>query len=108
MGYVVGQPRIVKLRTTAPGVAPAIYRWFAMVGSGVNNYTVANALGDFGSGNPALFLLALDKPVGTSWVEGTNYYRIVLPVSSLSTTNATGLVNFQTTFGTQGQVNMVF
>lgn len=117
LGYVVGRPQIVKMRTSAYGSA-ATYRWFAMVASGVNNY-VADTSGAFTDkprnttgGNPALFLIALDKPVGTAWTkEGTtpNYYKITLPVdSSLSAANGPGLVNFRPIFGSAGEVTHVY
>lgn len=114
LGYVVGRPQIVKLRTSAPGAATATYRWFAMIGSGVNNYVADPTLGSVFSvtGNPALFLLALDKPVGTAWTStgaNPNYYKISLPVNSTtSATNATGLINFRPTFGTSTEVSQVY
>ena len=111
LGYVFGRPKIMKMRTSAKGVLPATYRWFAMVASGINNYVPEAAFaGAFSStGNPALFLLALDKPAGTAWANGTNYYKITLPIdNTLKTTNATGLVNFTTTQGTAGEVTRVY
>jgi type IV pilus assembly protein PilY1 len=111
MGFVLGKPQIMKLRTSAAGAAPT-YRWFALVASGANNY-VPDAAGLFSTtGNPALFLLALDKPTGTAWTStgaAPNYYKIILPVdSALSATNATGVINFQTTFGLQRELAEVY
>lgn len=111
MGYVVGRPYIVKIRTSAPSVT-ATYRWFAAVPSGVNNY-VPDITGNFSTtGQPALFLLALDKPVGTAWrATGTNpnYYKISLPTdNTLKTTNATGLINFKPTFGVAGDMETAY
>ncbi len=37
LGNVVGKPQILKLRTSAPSAA-AVYKWFAVVPGGVNNY----------------------------------------------------------------------
>jgi type IV pilus assembly protein PilY1 len=114
LGYVVGRPKIVKLRTSAPNAASPTYRWFAMVASGVNNYVPDSAFGGIYSstGKPALFLLALDKPAGTAWTsEGIspNYYKISLPVDTLaSATKATGLINFQTVYGTAAEVTQVY
>ncbi|MEO7127593.1 MAG: PilC/PilY family type IV pilus protein, partial [Rhodoferax sp.] len=52
MGNVTGRPQILKLRTSAASVTPATYKWFAVVGSGVNNY-VADSAGTFSAtGNP--------------------------------------------------------
>lgn len=104
MGQVVGVPKILKLRISATA-----YRWFAVVASGVNNY-VPDAAGLFSStGKPALFLLALDKPAGTAWALGTNYYKISLPVdSTLDATHPSGLVNFTPLYGSQGEVTDIY
>jgi type IV pilus assembly protein PilY1 len=114
LGYVFGQPQIVKMRTSAPGATTATYRWFAMVASGINNYVPESAFGGAFSttGNPALFLLALDKPVGTAWTatgSTPNYYKIIVPVdNTLSATTATGLLNFRTILGTSAEVTQLF
>lgn len=113
LGYVVGRPKIVKLRTSAPGATPT-YRWFAMVASGVNNYVPNSAFGGTYSstGNPALFLLALDKRAGEAWTAAgpsPNYYKISLPIDTLlSASKATGLINFQPVFGTAAEVTQVY
>ncbi|MDO8261674.1 MAG: PilC/PilY family type IV pilus protein [Gallionella sp.] len=121
MGNVIGRPQILKLRTSAYG-ATATYKWFAAVGSGVNNY-VADSTGLFGSGYPALFLLDLAKPAGTAWSLGTNYYKISVPVNgnldyltsyvatggtSLTASKATGLINFKATLGNAREVTQIF
>ncbi|MCZ8285447.1 MAG: PilC/PilY family type IV pilus protein, partial [Bacteroidia bacterium] len=114
LGYVVGRPKIVKLRTSAPGAATPTYRWFAMVASGINNYVPDSAFGRVHSdtGRPALFLLALDKPAGAAWTAtGTspNYYKISLPIdAALSATMATGMINFQPVFGSAAEVTQVY
>ena len=36
---------VKQMRTSAPGVTP-VYKWYAIVASGVNNYTAANAAGN--------------------------------------------------------------
>lgn len=109
MGQVTGQPQILKLRTD-DGTGSATYRWFAVVGSGVNNYRPETTGGPFSStGNPALFLLALDKQPTASWAEGTNYYKIPLPAdSTLTSTNATGLTNFTPLYGSNGEVTDIY
>lgn len=117
MGYVMGRPQIVKMKTSAPGAAPT-YRWFAAVASGINNY-VADTSGAFTGatinttgGNPALFLLALDKPAGTAWTatgSTPNYWKISLPVdSALSAANAPGLINFRPIFGAAREVTQIY
>lgn len=107
MGYVVGRPQILKMRTSAYGAA-ATYKWFAVVGSGANNY-VASVGGNFGSGQPTLFLLDLSKPTGQAWSLGTNYFKISVPVNStLASTRATGLFNFKAALGTAREVTQIF
>jgi type IV pilus assembly protein PilY1 len=110
MGNVVGRPYVVKIRTSAPGVAET-YRWFAAVPSGVNNY-VPDA-GNFSlTGQPALFLLALDKPVGAAWTANgasPNYYKISLPTDAvLKVTSATGLINLKPAFGSAGDMETAY
>ena len=119
LGYVVGRPQIIKLRTnTRTGTAAASYRWFAVVPSGINNYVV-DTNGSFTAatinttgGNPALFLLALDKPAGTAWTASgstPNYYKLSLPVdNSLSAATAPGLINFRVTFGAAGDATQIY
>ena len=108
MGYVIGRPQIVKIRTNATGSAP-IYRWFAAVPSGVNNYQDDGA-GNFSTtGAPTLFLLALDKAAGTAWTAtgaNPNYYKISLPVTTTAT--ATGLANFSTALGKAGEAAQMY
>ena len=112
LGYVVGRPRILKLRTSAPGATTATYRWFAVVASGVDNYVPDSAFAGAYSttGNPALFLLALDKAAGAAWTVGTNYYKISIPVdSTLSTSTGTGLINFQPiSVGLTGELTQIY
>ncbi len=97
----------------------ATYKWFAVVASGVNNYTTAvGSPANYGSGYPALFLLDLGKPAGTAWTLGSNYYKISFPVNgnldyltgstALTATTPTGLINFETTFGAAGEVKKMY
>ncbi|CAJ0709420.1 Type IV pilus biogenesis factor PilY1 [Ralstonia mannitolilytica] len=78
MGNVMGNPLVVKLKTGTDSTTKLpIYKWFVMVANGLNSnqddgYSNANA-------PAALFLLSLDKPAGTPWQLGTNYYKIVTP-----------------------------
>ena len=122
MGFVIGKPRIVRLRVSGSAEkGDAVYRWFAMVPSGVNNYVedkVYKNLTDYennnadprtydrifsSTGRPAIFLLALDKPAREAWVEGNNYYKISLPFdSALSTTKGTGIINLEAMTDRQG------
>lgn len=110
MGYVAGPPQIVRARTSEPG-APPVYRWFAMVAGGVNSHVGDAAFGGAASatGQPALFMLALDKPPGTRWTSdgpAPNYYKITLPVDAgLARKAAPGLVNFTATLGRQFELD---
>ena len=115
IGFVVGRPQIVKMRTSLLSATVPTYRWFAAVASGVNNYVVDTATGGTTvslTGQPALFLLALDKPAGTAWTatgSAPNYYKISLPVdATLAPLNPTGLLNFRTTLGPAGEVQKVY
>ena len=115
MGNVTGRPQILKMRTNAYSttVAPT-YKWFAVVGGGLNSYVGSSG---YGSGYPALFLLDLSKPAGTAWQLGTNYYKISLPVGGdlsllatggLTASTATGLINFKAALGSAREVTQMF
>lgn len=119
MGYVVGSPKIIKVRTSAAGTVPATYRWFAVVASGVNNHLrYTDSFGSYFSttGKPALFFLALDKPAGTAWTSvgaSPNYYKLSVPMdTALSANNATGnapgLINFQAILGPVGELAQIY
>ena len=111
MGFVVGRPRVIKLRTSKPGTTPATFRYFAAVASGVNNYVSVNGLFSI-QGKPALFLLALDKPQGAAWTTNSNtanYYKILLPVdATLSITNPTGLINLRPIVSAIGETQQIY
>ncbi|WP_418130018.1 pilus assembly protein [Variovorax sp. 278MFTsu5.1] len=103
MGFVVGQPQILKMRTSAPTATTATYKWFAVVASGVNNYTKANSDNKFSTGHPAIFLLDLSKAPETAWKLGTNYYKVELPYdATLAVTKPTGVLNFKAAIATGG------
>lgn len=107
LGNVTGRPQILKFRTSASGTTPATYKWYAVFASGLNNYIDDGAFSS--TGKPALFLLDLNKPVGTAWTEGGNYYKISLPIdTTLSASYPTGLINFKQTIGPAGEVAKIF
>ena len=110
MGFVVGAPKIIKLRTSLPNATVPSYRTFAAVASGVNNYIANNGFVKTGiTGQPALFLLALDKAPNAAWTLGSNYYKIVLPVdSTLALTTPPGLINFTETIGLRGETEKIY
>lgn len=116
MGYVLGKPRIVKLRTDdgSGGTGTPTDRWFAMVPAGVNNYTQQDASDDNFSrtGAPTIFLLALDKPTGDAWTStgsSPNYYKISLPFdATLAITNPTGIINLEAYMNGSGVTQYVY
>jgi type IV pilus assembly protein PilY1 len=84
IGFVRSAPLVAKLTIGGAAGVP-LYRYFALVASGINNYGQDAAHG--GSGG-ALFLLALDKPAAAAWRRGVNYYRLELPSSDAALANA--------------------
>ena len=108
MGFVVGTPRIITLRTSALAATTPTFRSFVAVASGVNNYVPENGIIG-GAGNPTLFLLALDKQVGSPWTPSVNYFKITVPVdTTLAATNATGLINFKPSLGFNGVTERIY
>ena len=120
MGYVIGQPRIVKLyvgdeqdNTTTPPSTKKVYRWFAMVPAGVNNYVDGDDDDDNeGNGDANIFLLALDKPAATPWGNaGTGgwYWKLRLPrITDLEKTHPTGILNLEAFTGLGGVTEYVY
>lgn len=108
MGNVIGDPQIRRFRTSAPGVAPATYKWYAIVASGVNNYVSDGSSTTSTTSNPAIFLLDLSKAKNASWAEGTNYFKIVMPVDSTLGSRATGIANFDTTVNSAGDIAYLY
>ncbi len=103
MGNVIGRPQILRLRTSAPG-GTAAYKHFAVVASGVNNYA---SDGYFSSdGKPAIFILDLAKSPTSAWQQGSNYYKIELPVGN--TSKANGIVGFATVPGAAGELQLLY
>ena len=95
MGFVVGRPRILKFESSV-----GVYKWYAVVGGGVNN----------DSGKAVLFILDLAKKAGDAWVLGTNYYKFVTPFvdATLESSTPNGLINFQSVIGVNKEVNNIF
>ena len=114
MGYVLGKPRIVRMKTSAPSATTTTYRWFAMVPAGVNNYVKKDASDDNFSrtGAPTIFLLALDKPAGTEWTStgsSPNYYKITLPFdAATAVNNPTGVLNLEAYMNGNGVTEYVY
>ncbi len=112
MGFVVGQPKILKMRVNASTAATPVYKWFAVVASGVDNYVNDGAGVYSTTGSPALFLLDLAKPASVAWNAtgaNPNYFKISFPVNAaLAATVAPGMINFEATAGPQREVRYLF
>lgn len=81
MGFVQAPPLFVKLRITGAGNDAAFtYRYFVLTSNGLN---AAN-----GEADGVLFLLALDKPAGSPWRHGENYYRLRARARDAASPNA--------------------
>jgi type IV pilus assembly protein PilY1 len=74
------------------------------VGSGYNNYKPDGAASSTGA--QAMFFLSVDKAASAAWAEGTNYFKVVLPVSSTSTVN--GMVNPGFVTGPNGEASLLY
>jgi type IV pilus assembly protein PilY1 len=115
MGNIMGPPSIMKLRVSAPNAANPEYKWFAVFGSGVNNYVDD---GTFSlTGKPAIFMLELGKGASTQWQLGVNYFKISLPFNSLLSTGtqlpsgktaATGILNLDATSRANGDIEYIY
>lgn len=118
LGNIVGQPRILKLRTSAPDAATATYKWFAVFASGVNNYVEDGTNRFSTTGEPAIFLLDLNKRTSADWSLGENYFKISVPIlrssatgtitSNSSTAKASGIINFEATGNTDGSIQYLY
>lgn len=105
IGNLMAAPMIAKVRTSGKQGAP-VYRYFAILGSGLDNH-VDDGKGRFvASANGALLLLALDKPPEAKWQLGVNYYKLVLPVSEAGMANGVGAPALVA--GTDGAVRLVY
>jgi type IV pilus assembly protein PilY1 len=103
LGNVIGRPRIVKLRTTAPG-ARAEYKYYAVVAGGVNNHVGDGRFS--ATGNAAIFVLDLAKGPSDAWTLGSNYFRIELPSSD--TTRPNGVAGFSVVKGAAGEAQLLY
>jgi len=104
MGNVIGKPQILKLRTNASSDSVAVYKYFAVVASGVNNY--ANDGHYSSTGSSAIFLLDLSKPAGDAWTVNSNYFKISFQ-TPLSTV-ASGMVGFTARLGAADAVSAIY
>ncbi len=99
LGNVIGRPAILKFKT-----GTSTSKYFAVVASGANNYVDDGRYST--TGNPAIFILDLAKPVGTAWEQGVNYYKIELPIATTSV--ASGIANFTTRSNLADEVTQLY
>ncbi len=104
IGNVVGQPQILRLRTSATSGAGAEYRYYAVVAGGVNNYSNDGSFS--ATGKPAIFILDLAKQSNATWILGENYFKIELPVGD--TSKANGVVGFAAVPGPVGELDLLY
>ena len=81
IGNVRAPPGFARINMGGKLGAPA-YRDFAVVSSGYNNHADDGKETTAPASSAAVFLLALDKPPGTPWLLGSNYFRLKVPVAS--------------------------
>jgi type IV pilus assembly protein PilY1 len=103
LGNVIGRPRIVKLRTSAPG-APVEYKHYAVVAGGVNNHVDDGSFST--TGRAAIFLLDLAKSATADWVLGSNYHRIDLPGGDAAQPN--GVAGLGLVKGAGGELQLLY
>ncbi|MBX9732791.1 MAG: hypothetical protein K2X37_01920, partial [Chitinophagaceae bacterium] len=101
MGQVLVAPTIAKFRTGKIGTT-ITYGNFVVVSSGYNNYDSNPAA----TGKGALFLLSLDKDPSAAWVLGSNYFKILTPISDVTKKNALGPPSVA--YGSDGAANYVY
>ena len=104
MGNLTSAARILKFRTGANS-----FKWFVVVPSGYNNNKddtppLTTPIRYDPNNQSALFLLDLTKPSSSSWVLGSNYYRIDLPTSFQDSSKANALLSPGAALGTDGEV----
>jgi type IV pilus assembly protein PilY1 len=99
MGNIVTEPVLVKLKVPGTG-----YKWFIAVGSGYNNYKADGAASSTGA--QAMFFISIDKAANASWQEGSNYFKVVLPVANSAIVN--GLSNPGFVTGAAGEATLMY
>lgn len=104
MGNVVTQPVLMKLKVPGASGSPATYKWFVVVGSGYNNYKADGNVTT--SGAQAMFFLSVDKAANAAWHEGTNYFKLSLPVASSDIANGLSNPGFLT--GPAGEATLLY
>ena len=107
LGNVMGTPKVVKIQINKKSDPTPIYKWYAVVPSGVNNFFADSYVST--SKKPHLFLLSLDKTAGNAWALGTNYFKFEIPtIDTVSATVSPGVINFQATTGLAGELDVLY
>ena len=81
MGNLRAPPAFARLNMGGKEGAQA-YRDMLVLASGYNNTRDDGKDSTAPASSAAIFLLALDKPAGTPWLLGSNYFRLKIPVSN--------------------------
>jgi type IV pilus assembly protein PilY1 len=102
MGNVMGRPVIAKMLVGKDTNNVPVYKWFAIVGNGLNSNQADGYANDRAPG--ALFLLSLDKSPSEAWSLNNNYWKIVTPSPSATPpyVTANGLSTPAVTTSTSG------
>lgn len=90
LGNVTAKPKIVKINTSSKA-----HNWFALVPSGINNYTTQDGGSQrLYSAQQVILVLALNKTQGTKWRPSGNYHIIRFPVPDQHRNIPAGIVDF--------------
>lgn len=113
MGNVVGKPQVQKFKIGFDSDGLPVYKWFAVVASGVNNYAIDGhrAVDDkmVATADQALFLLDIGKAKAAKWQKGVNYFKLKVPAdSTLNATVPPGIVDFSMTGGPANDVAVIY
>jgi type IV pilus assembly protein PilY1 len=109
LGHVMARPQVLKLRTSAASAQRPTYRWFAVVGNGVNSYLSDAGAGASRTGMATLYFLDLSKPAGQPWLAGQNYFKVSFPTQhALQADMPTGLVDFSAVLDAQQAVSVLY
>lgn len=87
LGFTQSQVSIVKVCVSSGSFGCTTSKWVAIFGNGYNNTQAASGEVASTTGQSALYVLYLDKPLGTAWTLGTNYFKILTGVGSVGTPN---------------------
>ncbi|CAN5394882.1 hypothetical protein BH11PSE11_BH11PSE11_12770 [soil metagenome] len=105
IGNVIGAPLIAKFKVKSESGIEQL-KYFVVVGSGVNNYSI-DGPGKFNAtGSGALFLLSLDKAASDKWQPGVNYFKFIAPITDPARQN--GLISPTSVAGGDSATRVVY